>query len=234
MFALKSKIYYTNASMHDHIQVIRSKRRTLSLQVLSNGSIVVKSPTYVSDKDINKFIEKNREWIDKQNQLKQKLSISTDKKYEHGEQFLYLGVSHTLEVGNYKTIEVSDNKILFPNFLAFRIQKELTAWYLSQAKKLITEQVEYYAKQMNVTYTTLSFSDTKSRWGACSHDNQLQFNWKLIMAPLLTLNYVVVHELTHTTEKNHSRNFWNKVRFYNPSYKQQMKWLKTHGDSLVV
>jgi predicted metal-dependent hydrolase len=124
--------------------------------------------------------------------------------------------------------------ILFPKAAVFRVQKELTAWYIRQAREIISQQVEFYAKRMNASYTDLTFSDTKSQWGRCTHENKLQFSWRLVMAPLLVINYVVVHELVHTIEKNHSRSFWSKVRFHNPSYRQQIKWLAANGHALKV
>ncbi|SRR5258708_5002117 len=147
---------------------------------------------------------------------------------------LYLGKQHMVQIGNYPVISVLDDKLLFPQFLHFRMQKELLAWYIQQAREVITRQIELNAAQMKANYTSITFSDTKSRWGACSHENALQFNWRLIMAPLLVLNYVVVHELAHTQEKNHSMHFWHRVSVMNPSYRQQRKWLKQYGHTLIV
>lgn len=148
--------------------------------------------------------------------------------------FLYLGKECTLQTGNYQGIVLQEERLLFPHVLQFRLEQELTTWYVQQARKVISNQVIFYAKQMKTTYASLKFSDTKSQWGSCSHDNNLQFSWRLIMAPLLVLNYVVIHELTHTMEKNHSANFWSKVRFHNPSYRQQITWLQKHGNSLKI
>lgn len=148
--------------------------------------------------------------------------------------FLYLGKEYILHIGNHTKIALYENRLLFPQVLLFRLEKEITTWYLQQARKVIGNQVTFYAKEMKTTYASLKFSDTTSQWGSCSRDNNLQFSWRLIMAPLLVLNYVVIHELTHTLEKNHSSNFWSKVRFHNPSYKQQIKWLQKYGNSLKL
>lgn len=148
--------------------------------------------------------------------------------------FLYLGKEYTLHTGNHTSISLHEDRLLFPHVLQFRLEKEITTWYIQQARSVISNQVEYYSKHMNTIYASLKFSDTISQWGSCSRDNNLQFNWRLIMAPLLVLNYVIIHELTHTLEKNHSSNFWSKVRLHNPSYKQQIKWLQTHGNSLKI
>ena len=214
------------------IQVVKSKRKTLSLQILPDATLLVKAPLYISEKDIAAFIHKHKEWIDKKRMVMAERKV-VKKQYVEGEEFYYLGKAYILKVGNYTEIKVEGDYLLFPNFLVFRAEKELTSWYINQAKKIIQQQLEYYGKQMNVTYQSVSFSDTKSKWGSCTHDNRLQFCWRLVMAPLFTINYVVVHELTHTVEKNHGRSFWSKVRLYNPSYRQQIKWLKLYGNTLI-
>lgn len=215
-------------------KIIRSKRRSMSLHLLPGNSLVVRAPLRTSDREIHQFIEKNRDWIEKQAKKIEKMPKVVNRTYKNGEEFLYLGKIHTLEIGNYKEITVSEDKILFPEFLKFRIQKELTSWYIAKGKEIITQQVEWNAKEMSAHYSALSFADTKSRWGSCTHDNKLQFNWRLIMAPLLVIRYVVVHELVHTLEKNHSKDFWNRVSFQSPSYKTQRKWLKDNGNALVI
>jgi predicted metal-dependent hydrolase len=213
-------------------KIIRSNRKTLALQVLPNATLVVKAPLFLPKFLIDRFVQKNLEWIKRKTEVVKRTKI-TKKEYKEGEEFLYLGVPYKLKIGNYKIMEFKDGELLFPNFLVFRIQKELSTWYINRSKKLITQEVEYYAKEMKTSFKELRFSDTRSKWGSCTHDNRLQFSWRLIMAPLLVLKYVIIHELAHTFEKNHSRAFWSKVRLYNPSYKQQIKWLKAKGRSLV-
>ncbi|HVT00841.1 MAG TPA: SprT family zinc-dependent metalloprotease [Patescibacteria group bacterium] len=213
------------------IKIKRQSRRTMSIHILPSGTVEVRAPKLMPKFFINDFVKKNSDWIE------EKLKTSkrgVTKKYQHGESFLFLGKEYTLNVGNYSKIELKDDKLLFPAGMLFRAKKELESWYIKQAKQIITEQLIYYAKEMDTKYNALSFSDTSSKWGSCTHDNRLQFNWRLVMAPLLVLRYVVIHELSHTTEKNHSRKFWSRVASFNPSYKEQIKWLKTHGDTLTV
>lgn len=214
-------------------KVERSRRKTLALHILPDKTILVKAPWYVTPYEIDRFIEKSWAWIEKRMATMQKTPV-IQKQYQTGEQFLYLGKPHTLTIGNHTKIAVENDKLLFPQALLFRVQKELTTWYIKQGQEIITRRVEWYAEQMKAEYKSISFSDTKSKWGSCSHDNRLQFSWRLVMTPLLVLNYVVVHELTHTKEKNHSQDFWTKIRNYNPSYKQQIKWLKTYGHTLKI
>jgi predicted metal-dependent hydrolase len=214
-------------------KIIRSHRRTLALQILPDHTLVVKAPALMPKIFIDRFIRDNSEWIEKRQKLIENRKV-IKRQYSQGESFWFLGKEYKLKIGNYQEIGLQGENLRFPSFLQFRIQKELSSWYINQGRKTITEQVEKYAKEMGAKYISLTFSDTRSKWGSCTSDNRLFFSWRLVMAPLLVLNYVVVHELAHTKEKNHSRAFWSKVRLYNPSYRQQIKWLKEYGDSLFV
>ena len=213
-------------------KVIRSVRRTLSLQISPHGELIVKAPFFIPDKIIHRFIREKEDWIFKalQKVKTRKVHIKT---YQEGEEFMYLGDKYKLNIGDFKEITVNGT-LNFPSFMVFRAKKELTNWYIKESKRLIIAEVEYMSKKMNAKYKSIRFSDTSSKWGSCFPDNCLQFNWRLIMAPLTTINYVVIHELAHTIEKNHSRRFWSKVDLYTPAYKQHSKWLKNNRHLLSV
>lgn len=213
------------------ITIVRSPRRSIALQIQPDGSVLVRAPRFILNFQINRFIEEHADWIEKHVGVLEK-SGKKKRQFIEGEEFLYMGKTHILTLGPSRTIETKDERLYFPKFLAFRMQKELTEWYQKQAQDIISERVAFHAKSMGVSYSTIYFSDTKSKWGSCSHDDKLQFNWRLIMAPYIVINYVVVHELSHIREKNHSRAFWKIVEMHNPSYRQQIKWLKTNGHSL--
>lgn len=217
-----------------NISIQRSNRRTVSLRISPDGSILVQAPTLMPTIFIDAFIRQHEEWIRKKISTLQPALKVKKKQFVEGEEFLYLGIPHTLTIGSYSQILVKDNILYFPRVLQFRIQKELSQWYIQQAKDIIHQHLSWNAKTMDVKYKEVYFSDTKSKWGSCSHDNTLQFNWRLIMAPRLVLNYVVVHELAHIKEKNHSQHFWKHVELASPSYKQHRKWLKTYGATLVL
>ena len=212
-------------------EIIRSPRRTIALHISREGKLVVRAPKFAPMGMIQKFIEQNAEWIEDHLQKIQR-ALPRTRTYQDGEVYFYQGREVILTIGDYKEIAVRGDRLYFPKVLVFRIEKELTDWFIREAKRVITGQVDYYQKQMKVSHNGLTFSDTRSQWGRCTRDNRLQFSWRLIMAPLLTLNYVVVHELTHITYKDHSRDFWARVRYFNPTYRIQQKWLKAHGNSL--
>ncbi len=215
-------------------KIIKSVRRTISLTVSPKGELVVKAPIFISEKQIQNFIQEKREWIVKALNHVQTRTVKP-KSYQQGEEFIYLGKILKLNIGNFNQTSVDLEKGLlnFPAVKLFRIKKELEVWYQKEAIKVITAQVEYFSKQMKTQYKNLKFSDTSSKWGTCFPDNSLQFNWRLIMAPLMVLNYVVIHELSHTIEKNHGKNFWGRVSFQTPAYKQHNKWLKNNKHLLT-
>ncbi len=212
--------------------IIRSRRRSLVIQITPGKEIIVKAPLLTPQFIIKRFVNDKRKWIEKQTAHMQKQKA---KQYIEGEEFLYLGNIYKLHIGNYKHISIaSGNKLNFPNFLMFRAEKTLTSWYIKQAKEIITERTKHYSNVMHAEYKNITFSDTKSKWGTCDPDNSLQFNWRLIMAPITVIDYVVVHELVHTWEKNHKQAFWTKVRLYKPAYKQYIKWLKYNQSRMVI
>ncbi len=215
------------------VKIKRSRRNTMSLHLLPGGIIEVRAPLLMPTFLIKGFVKKHFLWIEKRiGGVAQ--NVAKTKTFRDGEFFEFLGVKYPLVIGNYSRIEILNGKLHFPNALLFRAKIEMENWYIRQAKELIKSQVEHYSKEMGTTYVSISFSNTKSKWGSCTHDNRLQFNWRLILAPLLVVRYVVIHELAHTMEKNHSHKFWSRVAVFNPSYKQQIKWLKNHGDGLVI
>lgn len=216
------------------LKIVRSWRKTLTLQVLPDRTIMVKAPYFTPRYAIHSFVEKNDLWIQKKLAALETVSLRAHTGYWHGDAFLFLGKSYTLTIGEYDGIVLRGEKFQFPRFLLFRIEKEIEQWYINQARQIIKRQVEWHAKQMNVSYISISFSDTRSKWGSCTHHNKLQFNWRVVMAPMEVVDYLVIHELTHILEKNHSARFWQIVRRMDPSYKIQNKWLKKYGDTLML
>jgi hypothetical protein len=212
------------------VTITRSSRRSIALHVLPNGMLEVRAPNRMPQLLIDRFLGQHEDWIEKS---LAKVALQLKNK-RADDQYLYVGKTVTLKPGNFTEIKVVGETLQFPQSLLFRKDKELTAWYIKEATRVITAQTDKYAIEMKTGYKEITFSDTKSQWGRCTRDNRLQFSWRLIMAPLLTLNYVVIHELAHTLEKNHTQLFWMKVRNINPSYRQQIKWLKDHGSSLKI
>lgn len=103
----------------------------------------------------------------------------------------------------------------------------------AKARCIFAERSAYFGEKMGVEYNKIFIREQKTRWGSCSSDRNLNFNWKLVLAPPQVLDYVVVHELCHLKEMNHSQAFWNKVEEIMPSYQEQKQWLKDNGWKLI-
>jgi len=205
--------------------IVRSVKRTMSMHISPKGDLIIKAPFFVPERLIENFIKAKQEWIFKALQKVESRKVS-QKTYLEGEEFLYLGDAYKLHIGNFKEITAADGFLNFPDFMVFRIKKELANWYIRESKKVITQRVVQVSVKMGTKFKSIRFSDTSSKWGTCFHDNSLQFNWRLVMTPLTVINYVVVHELAHTKEKNHGPRFWAKVSLYTPAFKQHRKWLE--------
>lgn len=213
-------------------QISRSFRRSIAIHISQKGEVIVKAPRFVSDKIIQQFLDEKEDWIKKTLEKVVKRKIEK-KRFEEGERFLFLGVSKRLTFYDGIEIFIKGEYLYFPKAMRIRAKKELESWYKKQAQTLISQRLLKKAEEVQASFTNVFFSDTKSKWGTCFADNTLQFNWRLIMAPLMVVDYVVIHELVHTTEKNHSDKFWRKVRLFTPAYKQHRKWLNENGDSLL-
>ncbi|MEA3442918.1 MAG: M48 family metallopeptidase, partial [Chloroflexota bacterium] len=114
-----------------------------------------------------------------------------------------------------------------------RLNLVLEQWYRMQAAKLINERVDKLSARLGLTYNRIIIRGQKTRWGSCSHKGNLSFNWKLIMAPEPVIDYVIIHELTHLKEMNHTKRFWELVAEYCPRWCEHKKWLKDHEMDLA-
>lgn len=212
--------------------IIRSARKSIAFHITPQGELVVKAPFFLPQFVIQQSINERLDWITKTVGKLEKRQVKT-RQYVEGEEFLYLGKVYKLHLGIFSEISLTNDTLQFPEFLLFRVQKELENWYKRRAKEVITKRLEHYAQEMKAAYVGVRFSDTISKWGTCDAENNLQFNWRLVMTPLMVLDYVVIHELAHTTEKNHSWRFWALVRKHTPAYRQHRKWLNDNAHLLT-
>lgn len=103
-----------------------------------------------------------------------------------------------------------------------------------EARKLLDERLRYWSSEMGLTFNKVSVKDQRSLWGSCSRKGNLNFNWRLILAPLPVLDYIVIHELAHLKEMNHSPRFWEIVRNWSPDYRSHRKWLRANQQALFA
>jgi predicted metal-dependent hydrolase len=217
-------------------KIIRSKRKTIALVVTQEATLVVRAPFTTSLTYIENLVRKKRTWIqEKQARFQRNQSKVLPKEFVNGEGFWYLGKEYKLEI-----VQHQDKPVVLEEHLKIaqerlpHAREYLIAWYKEQALQKITKRVEWYAKQTGLEYKSVKITNAQKRYGSCGAKGTLNFSWRLIMAPLRVLDYVVVHELAHLDEKNHSRKFWNKVKLMLPDYRERQEWLKENGSLLQI
>ncbi len=172
-------------------RIIRSGRRTLSMEMTADG-LVVRIPYYTTQKEIEKFLLSHRAWIEK-----------AEKKVSR---------------------EIPPSEIL---------TREEIEELADKAVKLIPERVAYYAPKIGVTYGRITIRNQRSRWGSCSSKGNLNFNCLLMLTPMEVIDSVVVHELCHRKEMNHSKAFYAEIQKVFPDYDKWNRWLKEHGPGIM-
>jgi len=220
-------------------KIIRSKRKTIALQVCNDSALIIKAPLRVSDAAIIEIVAKHSKWVEKKKQEVLSRNINNiEKKFVEGERFLYLGELYPLKI-----VQNSKSKIpLTLNGGYFYLQDNninnnrdiFIAWYRLAARDKILQRAEWYAGNTGYRYKKAAISNAQKQWGSCTHSGNIYFPWRLIMAPVSVIDYVIVHELVHLVEKNHSKLFWDKVGLIMPDYKNKRKWLKEHGYLLTI
>lgn len=173
---------------HFTYELIRAKRRSMSLKVDLDGTITVRAPYRTPVQTADWFVEGHRDWIEVR---------------------LRAGARIMAERPSYTDRERAEGR--------------------KQAAEAIKARCRYYAPVMGVSYGTVTIREQKTRWGSCSTKGNLNFNWKLVLMPPEILDYVVVHELAHRIQMNHSAAFWAEVGKILPDYKERRQWLKVNG-----
>jgi predicted metal-dependent hydrolase len=218
----------------------RKRRKTISLQVRNEAEVIISAPYFTPVDEINSFVEEKQNWINKAiRKHKEDFQKNKVKEYNTGEHFFYLGQSYPLEV----FFEPFENSgVVFWNnsfYLNAREDRDLrkhyfVLWYKKKASDFIYQRVDYFSRILKLRHESLKITSAESRWGSCSEDNNLAFSFRLMMAPTDIIDYVIVHELTHIKEKNHSSKFWQRVETLMPEYKTQRRWLKDNHHKFIL
>ena len=145
----------------------------------------------------------------------------------------YLGRHYGIEVVESRAAGIRfEQKFLVPRHLGGRGREAFRAWYIERAKEKILPRIPPRAECLGVEYVSAKITDSRFRWGSCTPKDNLNLNWRLIKAPLFVIDYIVVHELAHLIEPNHSPRFWNIVGCQVPNLEKAKGWLMEHGEFL--
>jgi len=214
-------------------KLIRSRRRTIGLTITSDARLVVRAPHSTPAHEIERLISKKQRWINQKQEFFRKRPLHTPKQFIEGEEFLFLGESYPLHITqNLPKAVVLDSALMISQAVLKNAADHIRHWYEQQALEYISQRAAYYAELAGLAYRSVKVNNAKGRWGSCGHKDTLNFTWRLIMAPPRVIDYVVVHELMHLKQKNHSRKFWDEVKIIISDYQQDEQWLKDHSHHL--
>lgn len=213
-----------------------SKRKTLNITVERDRKIIVRAPLNLSLEKIEEIVQSKRQWLKEKLNHIQKYPVDTKpKEFISGETLLYLGRNYQLLVVD----EIIEGIEFNQRFRISKLDQEnanqlFKAWYMKQALQKIEPLAKMYAKSLGVKYNEFKTSEMKYRWGSCTPNNNIIFNWRIIKAPMYVLEYLVAHELVHLIEDNHTERFWNILSIQVPTYQKAKNWLKVNGHLLEV
>lgn len=218
--------------------LVRSRRRSIGLEVRPDATLVVRAPTRTPLWFVESLLREKAGWIEeKLSKARSHVSLLPRHDFLTGERFPYLGRDWPLAVVAFqKTPLTFDDKAGFSLDIAAFDRGEVIfeQWYRDQARKLLAERVQHFAPLVGVSLPRLRITGAERRWGSCSTTGTVSFTWRLIMAPMDVIDYVVVHELAHLREMNHSVRFWALVVSVLPDYEERRRWLKEYGATLTI
>lgn len=222
--------------------LVYKRRKTMGIYIDCYGNIEVRVPKDTAAEAVEKMLEAKWSWIrQKSEEMKERTKGFKEKVYEHGEKFLYLGKTYPIQILPDEDREQDSvhlkNDVLYVHVREHedeRIKQALKRFYYQQCKSLVEGRIRAYQGNFKTKPRGVKISDNKANWGTCDSKYQLTFNWKLAMAPLEVIDYVVVHEMCHMVHLNHERSFWRLVGKILPDYEERQKWLAVSSWKMVV
>jgi predicted metal-dependent hydrolase len=216
-------------------KLVRSRRKTVAVIVERDGSLTVRAPLHLPAARIDEFVHSHAEWIARTRARMLAQPPAPPPRFTEGETFLVLGKPYPLRMAR------SQRPALAFDGRAFRLSRgarprareAFLRWYKAHAREILTERVQALAGRYSFSYQKVRISSARTRWGSCSTNGTLSFTYRLVMAPVEVVDYVVVHELVHTRIHDHSKKFWAEVAAILPDYRRHVTWLKRNGGSLA-
>ncbi len=209
-----------------------ARARTMRILVGPRRALEIIVPEGTPDTTIEAFLTKKSGWIGRKVEASEEIAARPPKLGLQGRLWLE-GKPLTIETaaGRRAHAELCDG-VLRVSGDADAAAGAIERWYRREARRRLTEVVEREARRLHLGYASVAVRDQKTRWGSCSAKGNLSFNWRLILCPPEVLEYVVVHELLHLREPNHSKAFWRLLETARPGWQEQARWLREHGQEL--
>ncbi len=216
------KIEFENNTIEFNVQY--GIRKKISIHIDSMGFITVKAPNDTSKEMVMSAVKHHGKRILEKLQLIAKArETPKTREYQDKGKFLHLGKYYFLH-------ELIETNGLNEEELKMNLKK----FYFSSCKKIVGERIKIYQTQLKVKPKTIEVDESKTKWGSCSSDKKITFNYRLAMAPIEVIDYVIIHELCHLLHMNHDRSFWRRVGSIMPDYKEKEAFLARHGHAMTL
>lgn len=189
-----------------------------------------------SETDAGTLLAENAAWVvEKKQKYDSYREKVPERRFEAGAKFPYLGEPHELVVERRSTSEVADGTFYLAEHHVEQtsVKRALETLYRRKAREQFEERADHYAEQMDVEYGKIEIRNQRTKWGSCSTTGTLGLNWRLMMAPPDVVDYIVVHELAHLREPNHTDAFWSLVAEHCPKYEHHSEWLNKNSSKLT-
>jgi len=221
-------------------EIIRTNRRKSADIRVEEGAVSIVVPVSTSVEKIDQLLIAKRRWIKEKIALQRELSPASTKQYISGEAFPYLGRNYRLSVktGNFAPVKLLNGRLVvtvpYGNEQPHMIRNALVRWYKRQAEQKLTDKVKRFAPMVGVEPAGVGIRAFKSRWGSCTAEGKLEFNWQIMMAPNRMVDYVVIHELCHLIRHDHSPEFWREMVRVMSDYNHCRCWLRDNASQLRI
>ncbi len=221
----------------DGFQIIRSRRRSIGLEITSDARLVIRAPHWVATNVIRDIVRRKREWIDQKtreagNRLCARRPLQA---LCEGDTLLYLGKEYPVIFKDqlFQPV-VFDNAFLILRPFSSYVRTVIQRWYKDEALRFFSQRVAYFCEISGLRSSRLALSNARGRWGSCTSTGSVRLNWRLLMAPAPVIDYVIAHEIAHLSCLDHSRRFWSTVAVLCPGYRGYRSWLRQNGHMLVL
>ncbi len=217
------------------ITIIKSDRKTVSIQVDTDSNIIVRAPKSMKKNEIDKFLEKYRDWLNKKTkQMAEK--YSNTHKYEDGEIFYLLGKEKILKfkIDTEYAFEHKNDQFVINSLLSDQAEGLINTFYKKNAKHFLIKRGWEVAEQVKLKPSAFKISSAEKRWGSCSGRGNINLSYHLMPLPTEIIDYVIVHELAHLLHMDHSKEFWETVEKMLPDYEKRLKWLNDNSAKFKI
>lgn len=216
-------------------KIVRSRRKTIALEVTAHATLIVRAPHRVPQAYIDALIREKNAWIQKKMAEMRARPQVPVREYGEGEIFWFLGRAYPLHYTDDPGVTIlRTDRLVVSEALRPAMPNALQRWYVEEARKEIHARCMYFSMMTGYSPASIRITDAQARWGSCTSRGGLNFSWRLVQAPLSIVDYVIVHELVHLRQHDHSKKFWAKVEALMPDYRVRREWLRENERLLRI